>query len=410
MTVSGTPGTGAITLGSAVAGYQSLAAAGVTNGAVVSYGISDVSTAWEIGQGTYTTSGTSLARTTVLASSNSGAAISVTSAATVYLTAFASDLQSDVAISGGTIDNVSIGVATAATGAFTSLSSTVDASFHGVMVGLGASSVTTNQAIGTDVLAANTTGSYNVGLGVSALAANTTGSYSMALGAGALQGSATGSQNIAIGFESLTSLVTGSFNLGIGASSLVNLGTAVTAGSFVVGNSYTIASVGTTSFTSIGASANTVGVTFTATGAGSGTGTATPNSIGNTAIGVSAGGGIVSGSNNTIIGTALSGFSANLSGAVVIGTGDGVARVDYNYTTAATWTFSAPVTLPSYTVGTLPAAGVPGRMAYASNCRVFSVVAGSLGTLQATSAGTGSLVIDNGTAWQLPGTTQTASA
>lgn len=53
--------------------------------------------------------------------------------------------------------------------------------------------------------------------------------------------------------------------------------TAVTAGSFVAGLSYTIASVGTTDFTLIGASANTVGVTFKATGAGTGTGTATLN-------------------------------------------------------------------------------------------------------------------------------------
>jgi hypothetical protein len=50
--------------------------------------------------------------------------------------------------------------------------------------------------------------------------------------------------------------------------------TVVTAGSFVIGNIYTIVTVGTTSFTAIGASANTVGVVFTATGAGSGTGTA----------------------------------------------------------------------------------------------------------------------------------------
>jgi hypothetical protein len=50
--------------------------------------------------------------------------------------------------------------------------------------------------------------------------------------------------------------------------------TVVTAGSFVIGNIYTIVAVGTTNFTLIGASANTVGVVFTATGAGSGTGTA----------------------------------------------------------------------------------------------------------------------------------------
>jgi len=48
----------------------------------------------------------------------------------------------------------------------------------------------------------------------------------------------------------------------------------ITAGAFVVGNDYQIVSVGTTDFTLIGASANTVGVIFTATGVGTGTGTA----------------------------------------------------------------------------------------------------------------------------------------
>jgi len=48
----------------------------------------------------------------------------------------------------------------------------------------------------------------------------------------------------------------------------------LSAGAFVVGLSSTIVSVGNTDFTAIGASANTVGVTFTPTGVGSGTGTA----------------------------------------------------------------------------------------------------------------------------------------
>jgi len=48
-----------------------------------------------------------------------------------------------------------------------------------------------------------------------------------------------------------------------------------TAGSFVTNVYYTILTVGTTDFTLIGASSNTVGVIFKATGAGSGTGTAT---------------------------------------------------------------------------------------------------------------------------------------
>jgi hypothetical protein len=48
----------------------------------------------------------------------------------------------------------------------------------------------------------------------------------------------------------------------------------ISAGSFVIGKSYTIRTVGTTDFTLIGAVANTVGVLFTATGVGTGTGVA----------------------------------------------------------------------------------------------------------------------------------------
>ncbi|CAB4127348.1 hypothetical protein UFOVP84_142 [uncultured Caudovirales phage] len=49
---------------------------------------------------------------------------------------------------------------------------------------------------------------------------------------------------------------------------------AVAAGSFTTGNQYTITLIGTTDFTLIGASANTVGLKFFATGAGTGSGTA----------------------------------------------------------------------------------------------------------------------------------------
>jgi len=46
------------------------------------------------------------------------------------------------------------------------------------------------------------------------------------------------------------------------------------AGEFVVGNTYSILTLGTTDFTLVGASTNAIGVTFTATGDGKGTGTA----------------------------------------------------------------------------------------------------------------------------------------
>lgn len=59
-------------------------------------------------------------------------------------------------------------------------------------------------------------------------------------------------------------------------TSRVFVGETITAGDFVVGNSYQILTVGTTDFTTIGADTNTVGDAFVATGVGSGTGTVNP--------------------------------------------------------------------------------------------------------------------------------------
>jgi len=54
----------------------------------------------------------------------------------------------------------------------------------------------------------------------------------------------------------------------------------VTAGSFIIGEEYKIASLGNTDFTLVGAASNNVGVVFTATGPGTGTGTASAQSNG----------------------------------------------------------------------------------------------------------------------------------
>lgn len=85
-----TTGTGTLTLGSAVSGYLSFSGAGVSNGDVVSYGIIDGSNS-EVGTGTYTSSGTTLSRT-VIASTNSGSAISLSGSAEVFITALANNI------------------------------------------------------------------------------------------------------------------------------------------------------------------------------------------------------------------------------------------------------------------------------------------------------------------------------
>jgi hypothetical protein len=69
-----TTGTGTVTLLGASTGYQSFSVVGHAN--TTYYTIAGQTTSeWEVGIGTYTLSGTTLARTTVLASSNAGSAV-----------------------------------------------------------------------------------------------------------------------------------------------------------------------------------------------------------------------------------------------------------------------------------------------------------------------------------------------
>jgi hypothetical protein len=118
-----TQGTGTVLLDGAVIGYQSFAVIGNLN--TTYYTIADQAGAnWEVGVGTYYLANSSLARTTILSSSNSNAAVSfgvgIKAVFVTYpaeqailadpsnITTITNFVSSNVLITGGTITNVAI--------------------------------------------------------------------------------------------------------------------------------------------------------------------------------------------------------------------------------------------------------------------------------------------------------------
>ena len=218
-----------------------------------------------------------------------------------------------------------------------------DANIHGLTVGLGAGSVTSNTAFGVGALSSNTSGVNNTAVGSASLQYNTTGGYNVALGGSTLGqgvGSATTfSSCVAVGYGSLANN-TGSNNTAIGYLSLLANTTASnnTAVGFQAGYSNTTGGVvafgygagyanttgtGTCAFGISAVSSNTTGVSnagfgstalLSATGSyNTAMGSGSPGiygalqqlttGSGNSAYGCQAGYNLTTGANNTIIGS-----------------------------------------------------------------------------------------------------------
>ena len=128
------------TLSGSVTGYQSFAVVG--NGNTTYYAATDGSGNWEVGIGTYSTTGPTLTRTTILSSSNSGSAVTFSGTVNVFVT-YPSEKSVNLDGSG----NVSA-LGTVSSGVWQGTA---------VAVGYGGTGVTTSTGSGSNVLSTSPT-------------------------------------------------------------------------------------------------------------------------------------------------------------------------------------------------------------------------------------------------------------
>ena len=386
-----TTGTGTVTLLGAASGFQSFSAIG--NGNVTYYAIvGQTSAEWEVGIGTYTSSGTTLSRDTILASSNSGSAVNFSAGTKdVFVTYPASAGQLPYTFNNQTSTYTVVvsdlgKVINCTTGTFTvnlTSAATLGAGFNCWVWNSGAGTITIDPAssetidgVSTISLSANQTTQiisngtnwYTVGKAVSIPTAlsgitNSASPFTTALGYQAGT-SVTGVRNTLVGYQTGNVITTGADNtlvgyqaglnatdgwgaVGLGGSSLSNA-----TGTTVAGTKY-IYSVGvgsnallnqTTGYfnTAIGASAGTLTTTEIGNifiGSQSGTFSGCSNSV---LIGRSVGYlGVTTGSNNIVIGYTAAESSASASNEITLGN-------------ASITTFRIPGLSTSWTSSTIP--------------------------------------------------------
>jgi hypothetical protein len=99
-----TTGTGTVTLAGASTGFQSFAAIGNSNSTYYTI-VAQTGTEWEVGVGTYTSSGTLLSRTTVLSSSNSGSLVNFSAGTKDVFVAYPAELAAFANGDGVVVEN-----------------------------------------------------------------------------------------------------------------------------------------------------------------------------------------------------------------------------------------------------------------------------------------------------------------
>jgi hypothetical protein len=347
---STTTGTGTLTLAGATTGYQSFSTA-IGNTNTTYYTISTTTgSEWEVGLGTVG-AGT-LARTTILASSNAGSAVNfsagtkdvfgtypagravtstgaLTSGRVTYATTDgAVNDSANLTFNGTTLTANAIStpsftnsgltsgrVVYTTTGGLetssanltfdgTTVTTANDASISGLTVGKGNSAISTNTALGLSALAGVNTGTgNNVAIGYQAMQTNTSGQNLTAIGYQALNKNTSGSAT-AVGYLALYNNTTGSQNTAVGLNALTANTTGASSSAF-----------GRNSLQSSTGDHNT--------GIGQGAGFAITSGTQNTVLGSLAGGSgtnnLTTGSNNIIIGYNAAASSATVSNEITLG-------------------------------------------------------------------------------------------
>ena len=200
-----------------------------------------------------------------------------------------------------------------------------DANIHGLTVGQGGGSVSTNTAVGASALAANTTGSVNSAFGYQAGYSLTTGTFNSFFGENSAYYQTTGSYNIAIGQGALQGVSgqsnTGSYNTAVGNNALLNNTTASnnTAVGYQAG--YTNSTGAQNSFLGYqSGSGLTTGSNNVLAGFIAGQGVTTGS--GNVLIGAYQFTSLTTGGYNTMVGYNVASSSASVSGAICITAGN----------------------------------------------------------------------------------------
>jgi hypothetical protein len=203
----------------------------------------------------------------------------------------------------GSSPSITFSDATTQTTAFTStpsvtsITTSADSTIHGITVGLGAGSVSTNTAVGTSALASNSGGALSVAVGYQALSTMANDYYNVAVGYQALKVTNLATNNTGVGALTLVTNSSGASNTAIGSQALKTNSTGGNNTALGYQAGYSMDTNGVSTYIGNQAGYLTTGYGNTFIGA-------------NSSVGGGSGGDMTTGNNNTIIG----GFRGNSGG------------------------------------------------------------------------------------------------